>query len=190
MSASDGLALAGFLAVAAGIAVLRFAWRRRERWHAAAVAGGWAVLAVAVLLYASSVGAEVGPAVAATAFCISGIAAAALGLQIRAPRTAGPREQFIDPSENPSHIGRDIIRTLTTCVLTLAAALCIGLAFNACAPMATPNAVVFGVFATLVAWSGLAVWAVTDRNVARTAAVLVVIAALAYALATTPGVCG
>jgi putative Mn2+ efflux pump MntP len=189
MGASGGFAFAGFVAVAAGIAVLRCAWRRHEGWHAAAIAGGWAVLGAAVLIHAAAFSAEVGPAVAVTAFCIAGIAAAGFGLQVRAARAA-TRERFIDPSESPVDVGRALIRTLTTGVLTLIAALGVGMTFTACVPVAAPNAVVFGVFTTLLVWASLAVWAVTDARVLRTAAILLIVAAVAYGLAVSPGVCG
>lgn len=187
---SGGLAIAGFVAVAAGIAVLRYAWRWQDRWHAAAVVGGWAVLGAAVLMHSAAFSAEVGPAIAVTAFCIAGIAAAAFGLEIRAAKTASARERFIDPSENPVHLGRAVLRTLTTGVLSLIAGLCVGMTFTACMPISAPNAVVFGVFATLLVWAGLAVWAVTDARVARTGGILLVVAAVAYGLAVSPGVCG
>ena len=187
---ASGLAFAGFLAVAGGIAVLRLAWRRPERWHGFAVAGGWALVGAAILIHAAAFGAEVGPAVAATAFCIAGSAAAVFGPEIRAARTAGVRERFVDPSETPSDIGRAVLRTVTTGVLTLVAALAVGMALTTCAPVATPNAVVFGVFTTLAVWAGLAVWAVTDTRVMRTAAILVLVAAFAFGLAVWPGACG
>ncbi len=191
MGASGGLAFAGFVAVAGGIAVLRYAWRRPERWHAAAVAGGWAVLGAAVLIHAAAFSAEVGPAVAATAFCIAGIVAAAFGLQIRAARAAGARERLIDPSENPVHLWRAVLRTVTTGVLALIAALCVGMTFTACAPASAPNAVVFGVFTTLLVWAGLAVWAVTDARVVRTGShSRCSWRRLRTGLAVWPGVCG
>ena len=190
MGVSGALALTGFAAVAAGIAVLRCAWRRQERWHTAVVAVGWAVLGAAVLIHAAASGAEVGPAIAVTAFCIAGIASAAFGLEIRAARAAGARERFIDPSENPVDLWRASLRTLTTGVLALIAALCAGMTFTACAPVSAPNAVVFGVFTTLLVWAGLAVWAVTDARVVRTGGVLLLVAAAAYGLAVSPGVCG
>ena len=190
MGPSVRLAFAGVVAVAAGIATLRYAWRRQERWHAVAVAGGWAVLAAAVLICEAAYSAEVGPAVAATAFCIAGIVAAGFGLQVRPAKAAGARERFIDPSENPVHLGWAVLRTVTTGVVTLIAALCVGMTFTACVPVAAPNAVVFGVFTALLVWAGLAVWAVTDARVLRTAAILLLVAAAAYGLAVWPGVCG
>jgi hypothetical protein len=190
MDASDGLAFAAFLAVALGVAVLRLVWRRTGRWHAVAVGGGWAVLGASVLIYSAALGAEVGPAVAATAFCIAGIAAVGSGFEIRAAKSRAARVSFIDPAETRSNVWHAILRTVTTGVLSLVAALAIGVAFTACAPETTPNTVVFGVFATLVIWAGLAVWAVTDTHLLRTAAVLVVVAASAYGLALSPGVCG
>ena len=190
MGASGGLALAGFVAVAGGLAMLRYAWRRPDRWHAAAVAGGWAVLGAAVLIHAAAFSAEVGPAIAVTAFCIAGIATAALGLQIRATRGAGARERLIDPSESPVHLGRAVLRTVTTGILTLIAALCVGMTFSVCVPASAPNAVVFSVFTTLLVWAGLAVWAVTDARVVRIGGMLLLVAAVAYGLAVWPGVCG
>jgi len=187
---ASGLALAGFVAVAAGIAVLRCAWRRQERWHAAAVACGWAVLGAAILIHAAAFSAEVGSAIAVTAFCLAGIAAAAFGLEIRPGRAAAARERFIDPSENPVNLGRAVLRMATTGFLTLVAALAVGMAFTACAPVTAPNAVVFGVFTALVVWAGLAVWAVTDARVLRTGGILLLVAAVAYGLAAWPGVCG
>lgn len=179
-----------FLTVAAGIAMLRVAWRRTERWHAAAVAGGWVVLGLSVLIYAAASGAEVGPAIAATAFCIAGIAAVGSGFELRAARAKAARAALIDPAETGSTIWQAVLRTVTTGVLSLAAALAIGVALIACAPEATPNAVVFAVFATLVIWAGLAIWAVTDARLLLTAGVLTLVAASAYALALTPGACG
>jgi hypothetical protein len=190
MDASDGLAFAAFLAVAIGVAALRLVWRRTGRWHAIAVTGGWAVLGASVLIYSAALGAEVGPAVAATAFCIAGIAAVGSGFERRAAKARAARVPFIDPAETPSNVWQAVLRTVTTGVLSLAAALAIGTAFAACAPAATPNAVVFGVFATLVIWAGLAVWAVTDTHLIRTAAVLTLVGASAYGLALWPGVCG
>jgi hypothetical protein len=133
---------------------------------------------------------EVGPAVAVTAFCIAGIVAAAFGLQIRAAKGAGARERLIDPSESPVNLWRAVLRTVTTGILALIAALSVGMTFTACAPVAAPNAVVFGVFTTLVVWAGLAVWAVTDGRLMRTGAILAALAAVAYGLAVWPGVCG
>jgi putative Mn2+ efflux pump MntP len=187
---SGGLAFAGFVAAAGGVAVLRYAWRRQERWHGAVIAGGWAVLGAAVLIHAAAFSAEVGPAVAVTAFCIAGIAAAAFGLEIRTGRNGTARERFIDPSESPVDVWRAVFLTVTTGVLTLIAALCVGMTFTACVPASAPNAAVFGVFTALVVWAGLAVWAVADARVLRTAGILLLVAAVAYGLATSPGVCG
>jgi hypothetical protein len=189
MVAAHSISIAALLSATAGVALLRYGWRRPSRWRSLIVTGGWAAAAAAVVMYSAAFGIEVGPAHAALAFSIAGIASVLINIELRTPKRRAERARSIAPADAASSIGRAALRTVTAGVLTTFAAYEIGIAYAACVPARSSNLLVFGAFTVLVVWSALVVWAMSDPRVVRVALVLSLAALLAKALASWPMLC-
>lgn len=98
-----GIALPVIAASAAlmSVGMLRYAWRRPSRRHAAAL-GGWVAVAVSLMLYSSARGAEVGVPFAVDVFSLGGIAAVLANIEIRVPKKMRSRERSTPPADSRS----------------------------------------------------------------------------------------
>lgn len=188
--AAQALSLAAFVAVAAGVGLLRYAWRRYSARHGALVGAGWLLLALSAILAAGAFGAETGPALAIAAFCVVGLTLVFANIEFRQRRVRAASAPFADPAERRSSIAWTALRIATACILSALAALAVGIAVAACAPVQSSNVVFFTTFGILLLWTVFAVWSTTDTHALRVFSVLGAIAAAAYGLAGWPGVCG
>lgn len=164
------------------VGMLRYAWRRPSRRHAA-VLGGWATAAVSLMLYSSARGAEVGVPFAVAVFSLGGIAAVLANIEIRAPKKMRSRERSTPPADSRSSPLSVVLRTLTVGVLTALTVLGFGLACVKSFTLPGTNVLLFTGFAMLAVWAVLIVWASTDPRIVRVTVIFAVLAALANLLA-------
>jgi hypothetical protein len=169
-----GLALT--LLTLAGALLLRKAWRGASPRRPWLIAGGWALLVLALGLGAVLLGGARGPAIVLTLGSTAALALVASGVEWRDARKTAPRELALEPSERRRVVWRGWLRGFLAGPLAGIAALGCGLAVAICAPGAVQSRMVIGGLLVPFLWAGGMAWTLSDDKILRATAVLTGIA--------------
>jgi hypothetical protein len=165
-----GLALAP-LTLAAAL-LLRRAWRSASPRRPWLIAGGWALLVLALGLGAVLLGGARGPAIVLALGSTVALALVASGVELRDARKTAPRELALEPSERRRVVWRGWLRGFLAGPLAGIAALGCGLAVAICAPGAVQSRMVIGGLLVPFLWAGGMAWTLSDDKILRATAVL------------------
>jgi uncharacterized membrane protein YfcA len=159
-------ALAAVLAAAVGVAVLYASWRKRLHAKRSALACGWALIALSVVFWTSSVGAEFGPVIAGLQLSVVAL------MFVLANRHVGRgngRSQVQAAVRSPRIA--TVARHAGTFVLAVPLAGCCGtlvmLAAATLLPAGDADRLAFAILTVPVAWGVFAFWACADTRLLR-----------------------
>ncbi|EJL37233.1 hypothetical protein PMI01_00768 [Caulobacter sp. AP07] len=169
-NALAGLALAPL--TLAGALLLRRAWRSAGPRRPWLIAGGWALLVLALGLGAVLLGGARGPAIVLALGSTVALALVASGIELRDARKTAPRELALEPSERRRVVWRGWLRGFLAGPLAGVAALGCGLAVAICAPGAVQSRMVIGGLLVPFLWAGGMAWTLSDDRILRATAVL------------------
>ncbi len=165
-----GLALAPLTLIAA--LLLRKAWQGASPRRPWLIAGGWALMVLALGLGAVLLGGARGPAIVLALGSTVALALVASGVELRDARKKAPRELALEPSERRRVVWRGWLRGFLAGPLAGIAALGCGLAVAICAPGAVQSRMVIGGLLVPFLWAGGMAWTLSDDKVLRATAVL------------------
>lgn len=185
---SLGLALAGTAMIAAGLYLLRRAWRRRAGNRGPSILGGWALLAGAMVPWFALGGPDRGIILGILAACVIALAAVMVSIVMPAKRRKAREPSAAEEISRGRMSWRTPLRityvTLLTGPLAGAAAILLTISFyrfltGAGVGAADTGAAAF-IFA-VTAWAALASWVAMDNSLVRKSAVVAAFAAISAA---------
>lgn len=165
-----GLALAPL--TLAGALLLRRAWRGAGPRRPWLIAGGWALLVVALVLGGVLLGGARGPAIVLALGSTVALGLVAAGVELRDAKRKAPRELALEPSERRRIAWRGWLRGFLAGPLAGIAALGCGLAVAICAPGQVQSRMVIGGLMVPFLWAGGMAWTLSDDKILRAFAVL------------------
>ena len=179
-----GLTLAGLLAAY----LLRRAWNDRNATRACMIAGGWAILAVALVAGSPVLGAARGIFIAAAVIPVAALAFIATGIQVRPARAATDKASIaLEPSDRPSRAWRGVLRFLLAGPIGGIAEMGVGVMFTVFLPSDPQTRIVSSGLIIPVVWGALMAWTLSDDKIIRATAVLVGVAIVTFTAAYLRG---
>ena len=175
--------IAGIGATLAGIGSLRLAWGRAGPARPWLIAGGWALLSVAILAFALAIGGETGVPLGVVVISVAGLAAVLANREVRPRKEIRQRDEVIDPSDRQSRWWRGALRVLLAGPLSGAASILVGVALAKQLPLADVDAIAVGGLAVPLLWAGGMAWTLSDDRILRALAVIAIVSAVSFALA-------
>ncbi|NKJ44138.1 hypothetical protein FHW94_003638 [Novosphingobium sp. SG720] len=172
---------------AAGAALLRRSWQRRDGMALALVAAGWGLPAIALALAIQAFGPVKGMALA---LAMQAIGALGVVWQGRVQRKAArPRagEAAPEPLEQPGRVWRGVLRALLAGPLGMVAALAVALCVAVYLPGDPRTRIVLSGLLMPVLWGLAMTWTLADRRLLRALAVLVGTSLLGLGIAALGG---
>ena len=171
----------------AAAALLRLAWRAPGPKRPWLIAGGWLLIAAAVIAAAPGLGEARGPFVASALISLAALGRVAAGFKLRDPKARPPRELALEPSDRPSKAWRGWLRGLLAGPLGGVAAVGVGLAYVVWVPGAPQTRMVIGGMLVPVLWAAGMAWTLSDDKILRATAVLAGVALVTFAASALRG---
>lgn len=182
--ATLGLTLAGVLAAY----LLRSAWIDRNATRVWFIAGGWAVIAVALFAGSSVIGTARGIFVALAVIPVAALALIATGIQVRPARATLDKASIaLEPSDRPSRAWRGVLRFLLAGPIGGVAAMGVGVMFTVFLPSDPQTRIVASGLIIPVVWGALMAWTLSDDKIIRATAVLIGVAVITFTAAYLRG---
>ena len=164
-----GLALGTALALganAAGVGLIRWAWRGPARW--AATRAGWALLLAAVPAWAMTAAWDKAWALALLAPSLVAFAVLAGGLELRPARVAQAARAAVElPERSGEAVWRALVRTLYAGPLSGLAAMAIGAAWALRGAGSAADRMGVALLLSPALWAAGLVWSTTDPKLPR-----------------------
>ena len=157
----------------AGAVLLKRAWDRPSLERPWLIAGGWALLAIAVAASVPLMGAARGPFAMVTLASMVVLALVAAGVERRNAKKKAARELAPEPSDRKRVVWRGWLRGFLAGPLAGVAAMGCGLAVAICAPGQIQSRMVIGGLMVPFLWAGGMAWTLSDDKILRALAVLV-----------------
>lgn len=183
MRATDLLAVALALA---GAALLRRAWRRRDRMALGLRIGGWAALAGSCALWALGHRPEVGLALGAVCGSVAVLLLVAASYTRRPRRPRRTREAAAEP-RRPGRVRRGVARTLLAGPLAGVAAMAAGLGYAVSGPGLEQDRLIIGGLLVPFAWAAAMTFALAASRLGRAGLALLLVTLGGVAAAFAPG---
>lgn len=177
------LALSGIGTSIGGIAALKYAWAKPGPMRPYAILAGWALLALALYLFAMALGGEIGVPVGATFICVTALVFVIMNIEFRPEKAPRERKTIIDPAPRRKAWWRGTLRVLLAGPLSGAAAFGVGTALSTKLPMEPVNAVAIGGLMVPLIWGAGMAWTLSDDKILRAFAVLLTVCTLSYPIA-------
>lgn len=179
-----GLAVAGVIAAF----LLRNAWNDRNASRVWLIAGGWAILAVALLAGSPVLGTARGIFIALAVIPVAALALIATGIQVRPARAATDKASIaLEPSDRPSRAWRGVLRFLLAGPIGGLAAIGVGVMWTVFLPSDPQTRIVSSGLIIPVVWGALMAWTLSDDKIIRATAVLVGVALVTFTAAYLRG---
>lgn len=157
----------------AGAVLLKRAWDRPSPERPWLIAGGWALLIVAIAASVPLMGAARGPFAMVTLASMVVLALVAAGVERRNAKKKAARELAPEPSDRKRVVWRGWLRGFLAGPLAGIAAMGCGLAVAICAPGQIQSRMVIGGLMVPFLWAGGMAWTLSDDKILRATAVLV-----------------
>lgn len=171
----------GLVGSAAGVLCLRRAWRHPGDGRL--LAFGWGLLALSVLAWSLTAGADMALALALLIPSPVAYAVLASGAKVRRGKAKRPPRAEVELPQSGARWSRAALRAVCAGPLAAAAAVCCGAAMALKAPLSEPDRLIGGAFLAPLLWAVGMIWATTDPRLGRIGAGLGAVAALGLAAA-------
>ena len=161
----------GAAALAAGLLLLRAAWRARPGDQSLPTIGGWSLIAVGLGFWSLGSGLDLAMARFALAFSLAafGVLAASADIRTRRARRGVVRERPEAPGHQSGVHGRTAARIVLAGPLSVGFGLAVCVALAARAPLTEVNAVILAGLAAPIAMAAAMAWSLMDRRPSRAA---------------------
>jgi len=185
-SPSDSALLASVVALAIGVALLRFSWTRRQERSWSLIVSGWLTIIAGISIYGSATSAEIGIAYGLLVLAVIAYGAVAATFEFRGHKIRVPLSAALEPEDRPTNWPRAIAKSLLAIVLAGVAAIGVGVAFAVAMPLAIHDRVILGGILVPVLWGGGMAWTLADSKLLRATILLFLISAVGYTIAFAP----
>lgn len=177
--------VSGVLLAAAGVAVLRRAWMRRQR-SVSLLWAGWGLIAACLAAFVILWGGERG-----MPFGLAGLALVAYGLisltaERRVVRQRAARDLALDPEERSSSWGRAIFKSVLAIVMAGVASIGVGVLVATQAPWPDADRIILGGLLVPLLWGGGMAWTLCDARLVRAFLVLLGTSLVTYGIVFLP----
>ena len=181
--------IAAALLVSAAVAIwlLKRAWGDRTSRRPWFIAGGWAAVAVVLIVPSLLLGGAQGPFIASTLVSVAAFVVVARNIQFREARSRGDKSLAPEPSDRPSRAWRGWLRAALAGPIGMVAAMGVAIAYVTLVPGLPQDRIVVGGLMIPFLWGGAMAWTLADDKILRATAVLVGVSIVTFTAAWLKG---